>query len=603
MDEDGEEEPVEVVERILPMEEIRDNLIAACQDGDMELAADMIEKWKKGEHGPSPVEANEAAWTPMIWAVSEGYVDLVDLLLANKMGDMYLHASGEEDSTQQMATPLQWAAFKGHDKIVNTLLRFGMQVQDTDDCGNNALHLACTGGHIEVIRTLLAAGCDINARNKYGNTPIGMCSPKDCKGLLHKAMNQLNCHFDNSPFDATNWKYLCTSCEFFFHSYNTATQEIKREVGSNVVRMVRLCQPCENDIRKKQSDVETTMEPEEGWKIVVDKMKEDDALQELEPLDSAVIALDHVGGRCGDVDMIYNGRKLHTTLTGSVKLKAAMKLVEKERPLPDGRGVKKLTVAIDQAKKMRAGADMLDEARKLVTVALLEVNLQRTMFPLKYVDVAGAEHAKDMTKVDDALKAIKEEGTEATETEIFKEADKLFEKLTTEVALQSQMSKLRSKIQEREDEDKAREAKLAEIETLKGKNKKKALKDLKAEEDEVTSAQVQAKIDSLFLLKTSLAFGVETGKEINANERLILEVEGEGGLQWIEMVVEKGCPEQENAEWPNGKIPEMVPMEQVVKEKAEVEEKAAAKAAKKAAKSAKANKVSPAPAAPETPGP
>jgi hypothetical protein len=42
-----EDEATVVVERILPMEEIRDNLISACQRGDIELATDMIQKWKQ----------------------------------------------------------------------------------------------------------------------------------------------------------------------------------------------------------------------------------------------------------------------------------------------------------------------------------------------------------------------------------------------------------------------------------------------------------------------------------------------------------------------------------------------------------------------------
>jgi hypothetical protein len=63
------------------------------------------------------------------------------------------------------------------------------------------------------------------------------------------------------------------------------------------------------------------------------------------------------------------------------------------------------------------------------------------------------------------------------------------------------MTKLRSKIVQHQEEAKARETVLAEIDTMKGKGKKNALKALKAEEDAVTSAAVQEKMDSLFLLK------------------------------------------------------------------------------------------------------
>ena len=52
---DDDEDEVEP-ERILPMEEIRDNLITAAKQNDLEFAAEMIEKWKAGEHGITPVE-------------------------------------------------------------------------------------------------------------------------------------------------------------------------------------------------------------------------------------------------------------------------------------------------------------------------------------------------------------------------------------------------------------------------------------------------------------------------------------------------------------------------------------------------------------------
>jgi hypothetical protein len=104
-------------------------------------------------------------------------------------------------------------------------------------------------------------------------------------------------------------------------------------------------------------------------------------------------------------------------------------------------------------------------------------------------------------------------------------------------------------------------------------------------------------IDSLFLLKVCLMEGSATGKAIEANSALLLEVEGEGGLQWLEVVVELGRAERPNAEWPNAVEPAIVPLSQQFTEKQEVEAKAAAKAAKKAKKAGN-NSVAPASPAP-----
>jgi ankyrin repeat protein len=522
---DDDEEEI-VPERILPMEEIRDNMMSAAKLGDMELATEMIEKWQAGDHGVTPVEDTSAAWTPLLWAASKGFGELVDLFIKNKMGEIYMHRPGEEDTKLQMATPLQWAAFKGHLKIVHTLLRAGMQIQDVDDCGNNALHLACTGGHVEIMKTLLAHGCDINVRNRYGNNPLGMCSDKDCRELLLKAANQEKCQFDGTEFTVYKWRHLCSCCGFFFHQENTTLTEMKRSVGSDEIKLARQCQSCEPDIKSKEAELRVQMAPEGGWEVVINNLVE----EELVPLGKAVAAVTEIGGECGDPDLIHEGTHLHTELTGSMNLKAQVKEVKANRPLEDGRGTKALALAIVRAIEMDVKPDMVNDAKKLVKVALLEVKLARTMGPLNSVICAAKDNEKDMNKLLEAIRAVTAEG--AVETELFKAAEKLHNRLTTEVDMAGQLKK----ITEMREAVLAKEAELAAkmevIDGLKGKKKKTALKNLKAEEAAITSDMVQEELVELQEALERLSASSESGTTNEANAELL--AKAEESVKWLQ---------------------------------------------------------------------
>jgi microcompartment protein CcmK/EutM len=69
-------------------------------------------------------------------------------------------------------TPLLWAAFKGHLRVVWLLLIDGYSPNDTDDMGNNALHLAAVNQHTKVLKILIDDGGSANAVNFYKNRPI-----------------------------------------------------------------------------------------------------------------------------------------------------------------------------------------------------------------------------------------------------------------------------------------------------------------------------------------------------------------------------------------------------------------------------------------------
>ena len=116
----------------------------------------------------------------------------------------------------QKHTPLHWAAFKGHNRIVCLLLTAGIDPEIRDQLGNTALHQACAGGSVDVIKTLLSRGVDLLAKNARGHLPILLCTATAAHALLKKGMDSKQCSATGKQFSAAVKKYMCLETGSFF---------------------------------------------------------------------------------------------------------------------------------------------------------------------------------------------------------------------------------------------------------------------------------------------------------------------------------------------------------------------------------------------------
>jgi ankyrin repeat protein len=84
------------------------------------------------------------------------------------------------------ATPLLWAANKGHKDVVQVLLDYKADVNATDGDGHSALHYAVFNDHLDVAVLLLANKADVKAKTSVGETPLHVAA-----GSGHKDMAEL----------------------------------------------------------------------------------------------------------------------------------------------------------------------------------------------------------------------------------------------------------------------------------------------------------------------------------------------------------------------------------------------------------------------------
>ena len=85
-------------------------------------------------------------------------------------------------------TPLLWATYKGHLRIIWLLLNDGYSPNDTDNMSNNALHLAAVNGDVKILKILIDDGASATLVNIYKNRAIDMATNKEARDILAVAM-------------------------------------------------------------------------------------------------------------------------------------------------------------------------------------------------------------------------------------------------------------------------------------------------------------------------------------------------------------------------------------------------------------------------------
>ncbi|XP_078375252.1 uncharacterized protein LOC144658662 isoform X2 [Oculina patagonica] len=118
------------------------------------------------EHGADVnIGTSEYRWTPLHLAARFNGLSTVDVLLQG--------GADPSIKSKKKSTPLHFAARRGNDEIVKVLLEHPkVHVDDKDNSGKTALHLACSEGHSKVCQLLLKFGADIEAVTADKMTPL-----------------------------------------------------------------------------------------------------------------------------------------------------------------------------------------------------------------------------------------------------------------------------------------------------------------------------------------------------------------------------------------------------------------------------------------------
>lgn len=117
------------------------------------------------EAGLNPDFMGDRLGTGLHIAAWHGHIELMALF--------HHHGAGLDQNNANDETPLQLAAYKGHQAAVEWLLARGSALNPpAAKTSWTALHYAAFAGHMNLVKRFLEKGADINARSPNGSTPL-----------------------------------------------------------------------------------------------------------------------------------------------------------------------------------------------------------------------------------------------------------------------------------------------------------------------------------------------------------------------------------------------------------------------------------------------
>lgn len=226
----------------------------AVKENDYEKVNEMLLK----QASPS---VEKDGWNPLLWASCNGNEDIVRLLIKHNAHTSYVNMGSNNEGAEKNLdddgkydpfekpkdaqkvgryTPLHWASYKGHYKVVWILLKHGLSPLDIDMHGNTSVHHAASDAKgLKVLKCFMSRGCDLGMKNARGHTPLDLATTQETRDLILKANSALKCKGRNcggSKFDFKNVRFLCEGgCNQFyaetcctrFEVYETTKAEFK----------------------------------------------------------------------------------------------------------------------------------------------------------------------------------------------------------------------------------------------------------------------------------------------------------------------------------------------------------------------------------------
>uniref|UniRef100_A0A8C3F0F0 Inversin n=1 Tax=Chrysemys picta bellii TaxID=8478 RepID=A0A8C3F0F0_CHRPI len=119
---------------------------------------------ERNKFGTIPSDSQGA--TPLHYAAQSNFADTVEVFLK--------HPSVKDDSDLEGRTSFMWAAGKGSDDVIRTMLnlKLDIDINMADKYAGTALHAAALSGHVSTVKLLLEHNAQVDATDVMKHTPL-----------------------------------------------------------------------------------------------------------------------------------------------------------------------------------------------------------------------------------------------------------------------------------------------------------------------------------------------------------------------------------------------------------------------------------------------
>ncbi|XP_019364710.1 PREDICTED: inversin isoform X2 [Gavialis gangeticus] len=119
---------------------------------------------ERNKFGTIPSDSQGA--TPLHYAAQSNFAETVEVFLK--------YPSVKDDSDLEGRTSFMWAAGKGSDDVIKTMLNFKLDIDInmTDKYAGTALHAAALSGHVSTVKLLLEHNAQVDATDVMKHTPL-----------------------------------------------------------------------------------------------------------------------------------------------------------------------------------------------------------------------------------------------------------------------------------------------------------------------------------------------------------------------------------------------------------------------------------------------
>jgi len=349
-DDDEEPDPAELAEALNP------KLLAACMKNDTSVAISLIEQ------RADPVCEDNRQWSPLVWAANHGNDALTRALINAGAAEVYKYDDSSGKVTRKKHSPLHWAAFKGHLKVLWLLMAppHNLSHHEKDAIGNTALHQAAAGGSLECAKCLMAQGVDVFAKNDRGHTPFALCTVPEVQELLKKAMECKACKATGKQFSSSVMRYLCSwSLDAFCESAVTQLFVFEFPDSTEKEKPVTWCTEVKNMVQEAEHHLVHA--------------------KTLNQLETVSDALDGAENKPVDCKLVFQCSEAKAKLESEIQLGKAMQVQEVTDLDGFGEIHSTLSQAIDDAQLKNADPNRVNAARELRKKLLSEASLMRVV--------------------------------------------------------------------------------------------------------------------------------------------------------------------------------------------------------------------------------